>query len=267
MRNIRLTIAYDGTDYVGWQVQPNGLSVQAALTDAIHRLTGETVNLLAAGRTDSGVHAVGQVASFQTASNIPTSKFPAALHHFLPEDIAIRDAAEVSNTFHATYSAVRKHYRYVIFNSRIRHPFLGRYAWRVSQQLDSDAMQAAADNMLGTHDFRCFESHFPNKATSVRTVMQADVSRQQECPLWEAGLLAPPVQRPAADFIWFDVVADGFLYNMVRAMVGTLIKVGLGRWHPDDVSRIIAGQDRSQAGETAPPQGLYLIYVDYGNAD
>lgn len=268
MRNISLTIAYDGTNYVGWQVQPNGLSIQSALTDAILQLTGESVSLLAAGRTDSGVHAMGQVASFRTSSQIPLEKLSPGLHSFLPDDIAIRDAREVSDDFHATYSAVAKRYRYVILNNRVRHPFLGRYTWRVSQQLDAAAMHLAAQNMLGTHDFRCFESHYPNKATSIRTVAEAVVSRQPECPMWDGAVIdaAKPQVAETGDFLWFDVVADGFLYNMVRAMMGTLVKVGLGRWKPEDVSRIIANQDRSQAGETAPPHGLYLLHVDYGDA-
>ncbi len=266
MRNIRLTLAYDGTNYVGWQIQPNGPSVQAAVKSAIEELTGETATVHAAGRTDSGVHALGQVANFRTESSIPCENIRSALKRFLPQDIVVRDVSEVDLSFHATYSAKQKRYRYVILNSRIVLPFLRNYVYQHHRELDAVVMQQAAARLLGTHDFRCFESQFPNKANSVRTVMEATVERCHIWPVW-----SEPIQRDPAtqltddrgDFIRFDIVADGFLYNMVRAIVGTLLKVGEGKWTPDDVRRIIDRQDRSQAGETAPPQGLYLVHVDY----
>lgn len=263
MRNIRLTVAYDGTNYVGWQIQPDQVTVQSVLTEAVRRLTQETVSLLAAGRTDSGVHAVGQVVNFRTASRIPIDNFVPGLHHFLPDDIAIVDADEVVDDFHATYSAKWKRYRYTLLNRRERHPFLGRYSWRVSQPLDAAAMHRAAERFVGTHDFRCFESHFPNKATSVRTVMSAAVHRHSECPMWNCP--KSDSETNGGDFLSFDVVANGFLYNMVRAMTGTLLQVGLGHWSAEDVSRIIENQDRAQAGETAPPHGLALMHVEYDN--
>src|SRR5262249_30533376 len=156
--------------------------------------------------------------------------------------------ADVAEEFHATYSATKKRYRYVIHNSRIPDPFLRRYAWRVFVELDSASMHEAAQMLLGTHDFRCFESEFPNKATSVRTVFEATVNRWSRWPLWSR----PDEFLPdgAGEFIWFDIVADGFLYNMVRAITGTLYKVGQGKWSPDDVRRIVENQDRTQAGET-----------------
>jgi tRNA pseudouridine38-40 synthase len=266
MRNIRLTLAYDGTHYVGWQIQPNGPSIQAAVESAIERLTGETVNVLAAGRTDSGVHALGQVANFRTKSSIACEKFRTGLQRFLPEDIVVRDVSEVDLSFHATYSAKQKRYRYVILNCRIVLPFLRNYVTHHHRELDAATMQQAADALIGTHDFRCFESQFPNKADSVRTILEATVER---CSIWS--VWSEPIQQhqetnlinSRGDFIRFDIVADGFLYNMVRAIVGTLLKVGEGKWTPDDVRRIIDQQDRSQAGETAPPQGLYLVHVDY----
>ncbi len=265
MRNIRLTLAYDGTNYVGWQVQPNGPTVQAAVERAIHKLTGESIRLLAAGRTDSGVHALGQVANFHTACTIPVEKFRPALEQFLPDDIAIRESAEVPAEFHATHWAIRKRYRYVIMTRDKRHPFLRNSVVRFTQPLDVAAMQQAADELVGTHDFRCFESQFGSRASSVRTVMEATFGRHAEWPVWERtdSLAGPPQPQSAGDFLWFDIVADGFLYNMVRAIVGTLLKVGRGRWQPADIRRIIAGQDRSQAGETAPAHGLYLVKVDY----
>jgi tRNA pseudouridine38-40 synthase len=266
MRNIRLTLAYDGTNYVGWQIQPNGPSIQAAVKSAIEKLTGETANVLAAGRTDSGVHALGQVANFCTESFIPCEKIRTGLQRFLPEDIIIREASEVDESFHATYSAKQKRYRYVILNSRMVLPFLRNYVYHHHRELDAAVMQQAADRLIGTHDFRSFESQFPNKACSVRTVMEVTVGRCSIWPVW-----SEPIQQRQeteltncrGDYIRFDIVADGFLYNMVRAIVGTLLKVGEGKWTPDDVRRIIDQQDRSQAGETVPPGGLYLVHVDY----
>ena len=279
MRNIRLTLAYDGSNYVGWQVQPNGVSVQAVVEKAIFDLTGEQSKVIAAGRTDSGVHALGQVANFESESTIPADKFPAALQQYLPHDIVVGMAEEVAADFHATYSAKSKRYRYVIHNSRVNNPFIRNYAYHYCGELDSVAMHQAAQELLGTHDFRCFESHFPNKATSVRTIREAKINRYSECPICYGEFGAVPEKRgltPSCkasdpffqpqmdgDFIWFDVVADGFLYNMVRAIVGTLIKVGRHVWSGSDIRRIIENQNRSEAGDTAPAHGLYLVHVNY----
>ena len=156
MRNIRLRLAYDGTGYVGWQVQPNGPSVQSGLETAIEQLTGTATRVTAAGRTDSGVHAVGQVANFATDSDIPCSNIRSGLQHFLPDDIVVVEADEVAGDFHSTHAALGKWYRYVIHNARPRHPFLDRYAWQHEAELDIDAMPAAAARLLGTHDFRSF---------------------------------------------------------------------------------------------------------------
>jgi len=264
--NIRLTIAYDGAAFCGWQVQPDARTVQGVLQSAIESLTGERVNLLSAGRTDSGVHALGQVANFVTGSTIPADKWRAALQGKLPADVAILDSREVAVDFHATYSAVSKRYRYVIRQSHIDDPFVGRYAWRIGAELDVSAMSAAARLLLGTHDFRCFETEWPNKATSVRTIRHAEWSRVVQWPGWSvdgAAGLNPAARDGDAEFLVFEIEADGFLYNMVRAIVGTLVNVGRGRWPVDCVSKIIAGQDRSAAGETAPAHGLYLVRVNY----
>lgn len=270
MRNIRLTLAYDGTNYVGWQVQPNGPTVQAALEEAVRKLTGETVRVLSAGRTDSGVHALGQVANFHTKSTIPVEKFRPALENFLPDDIAVRHADEVPSNFHATYWAVRKRYRYVILNRRERDPLLRNYALRYAPPLDVAAMQAAANELLGTHDFRCFESQYGRRASSVRTVEEATFRRCREWPVWSPSCLPDIIKRMPADgvrregdIIAFDVVADGFLYNMVRAIVGTLLHVGRGRFSPGELRLILESRDRSRAGETAAACGLYLVQVDY----
>lgn len=265
MRNIKLTLAYDGADYAGWQVQPNGLSVQACVEKAIEQLTQQRSQVLVAGRTDAGVHALGQVASFQTESAIPCKNLQTGLQRFLPDSICVREAREVQPDFHATYSAVQKRYRYVIHNSAVPYPFLKRYVSEFGRPLDSDSMHIAGQELLGKHDFRSFESHFPNKATSVRTIKELTVQRTGVWPVWgrlEQADLSPG-NSTGGEFITVDIVADGFLYNMVRAIVGTLLEVGVGRWTPNDVQNILAGMDRSQAGPTAPACGLYLVQVDY----
>lgn len=265
MRNIRLTLAYDGGDFVGWQVQPNGRSVQAVVEQAIEKLTGESPRIMAAGRTDSGVHALGQVANFPSASSISCEKIRRGLQSFLPRDVVVLKAEEAPAEFHATYSAVRKRYRYVIHQSPVPSPFLQRYVWSRSEKLDIEGMQQAADSLLGRQDFRCFESHFPNKATSVRTVLEAKLFLTGGWAVWNPWSLEGPdaLVEQQAPFLCFEIVADGFLYNMVRAIVGTLVKVGRGQWSPADVRNIIDKRDRARAGETAPAQGLYLVSVDY----
>ncbi|MEZ6049557.1 MAG: tRNA pseudouridine(38-40) synthase TruA [Planctomycetaceae bacterium] len=256
MRNLKLTIAYDGTNYVGWQVQPNGVSVQQKVEQAIEKLTLSSTRVIVAGRTDSGVHALGQVSNFRTESTIPPEKIQRGLQRFLPDDIVIRNVEEVSPEFHATYGAKQKHYRYLILNSRTPNPFLRNYAYRQQAELDIDLMQQGAEYLLGEHDFRCFETQFPNKATSVRTMHSVKVGRHQGWELWN--------NRFPEEFITFDIVGSGFLYNMVRAIMGTLIKIGMQKWPPERMREIIESQDRSIAGETAPAEGLYLMEVDYG---
>jgi len=265
MRNLKLTLAYDGSEYAGWQVQPNGLSVQACVELAIEKLTQQKSNVLVAGRTDAGVHAVGQVANFQTTSSIPCKNIQSGLQRFLPDSICVREVSEVDALFHATYSAIQKRYRYVIHNSSIGYPFLKRYVSGFGRPLDEKRMHAAGQFLLGKHDFRCFESHFPNKATSVRTVKELTVRRTSVWPVWSGNSLqeTPDSNSISSEFITVDIVADGFLYNMVRTIVGTLIEVGVGRWSPEDVQKIITSMDRSQAGATAAACGLYLIQVDY----
>ncbi|REJ97771.1 MAG: tRNA pseudouridine(38-40) synthase TruA [Planctomycetota bacterium] len=264
-RNIRLRLAYDGSGYFGWQVQPGTRTVQEVLEKAIRSLTGEDVRAMCAGRTDAGVHALGQVVSFPTSSTIPARKFAAALQPRLPGDVVVLESAEAAGDFHATYSAVSKRYRYVIRCAEVDDPFFARFAWRVGVSLDFAQMQSASQALLGTHDFRCFESQWPNKATSVRTVLEARWTRCDRWPAWSAEPLDVdgPNETANGEFLCFEIEADGFLYNMVRAIVGTLYDIGRGRWPADRMQTIIASQDRAHAGETAPARGLYLVRVNY----
>ena len=263
-RNIRLKIAYDGTTYVGWQIQPNGLSVQEVVQSAIRKLTNEDTNLIASSRTDSGVHALGQVANFLTSCTIPTDKFREAIQCLLPEDISILCSDEVPPDFHATYSAVRKTYRYLIHRSEVAVPFLRHFVWRIKHEMNVEQMREATEHILGKHDFRCFESQFPNKATSVRTVEKIEWKKLSQWEAWqEFGGARLDLNQPNDSFLCFEITADGFLYNMVRAIVGTAVDVGRGRFAPDDVKQMIDEGDRSLAGPTAPPQGLYLVEVEY----
>jgi tRNA pseudouridine38-40 synthase len=273
MRNIRLTLAYDGTGYVGWQNQPNGTSVQSVVEAGIRAFSGVNASLIAAGRTDAGVHALGQVANFRTESVIPCQGFRAGLQTYLPRDVLVVDADEVPLDFHATYAAKRKRYRYVIQNARATNPFLRSYAHEFHAALDEREMHEAGQVLVGTHDFRAFETQHPNTATSVRTVFELTVRRFSAWTAWSAcgaNRLQPAAasnsNHAGGDFISIDIVADGFLYNMVRTIAGTLIRVGERKWDAQRVCDILEHGDRPQAGPTAPACGLYLVRVDYGEA-
>ena len=267
-RNIMLTIAYDGAAYQGWQVQPNGVTVQECVESAVLRLTGEKRRVFCAGRTDSGVHALGQVANFHTNSRIPVEKLRGGLQTFLPADIVVVSASEAAATFHATYSAVTKRYRYVIFDGDVCPPFLRNYVQRSRVRLNADLMAEAAQHLLGTHDFRCFETKYPNKETSVRTVMDVSLRRLAGWHPWTTDHDWLPAQNPRHDhadrpFIVFEIMADGFLYNMVRAIVGTLTEIGRGKNPPECIVDVVRSMDRARAGMTAVPGGLYLVHVEY----
>lgn len=244
MRNLKLTLAYDGSDFHGWQTQPGLRTVQDTLETLLAELTGTRPRVSASGRTDSGVHAVGQVANFRTATAIPASGLMRALNARLPEDVSVRACAEVPPEFDANRDAVRKRYRYAIHDGPARDPFLRRYAYRCKFPLDAAAMAEGARALIGTHDFHSFETEWPNRASSVRTVTRLTVGR-----------LGP--------LVVLDAEADGFLYNMVRAIAGTLVNVGRGYWPPARVAEILAAEDRREAGPTAPPEGLYLMRVTY----
>lgn len=282
MRTLRMTLAYDGTNYCGWQVQPNGVSLQQVVEHALSQFTHEPIRVTASGRTDAGVHAIGQVISFETTSTAPCHGFLHGLPVHLPDDIVVRDVQEASPGFNARFDARRKWYRYVIHNSPIRLPFLRTNALWQRSHLDDRAMDAAARVLLGTHDFRCFETQWPNRSSSIRTIFHSGVTRLPGWTVWgeqtrderresRAREDGEPTAVPLAldsclsslDYLCFDIEADGFLYNMVRAIVGTLIHVGRGRWTAEDMRRIVETGDRSSAGETAPAHGLYLMRVGY----
>ncbi len=263
MRNICLTLAYDGTNYCGWQVQPNGTSVQAVVETAIKELTSEAATIFAAGRTDAGVHALGQVVNFHTASGISCDKIRSGLQRFLPDDVAVRHVREAPPDFHARYHATSKRYRYVILNSRAKLPFVERYAYHIGRRLDDRAMHDAGQVLVGRHDFRSFESHYPNRSSSVRTVSELTVARCGDWALWAQHRPSEIAAASDGDYVFLEVEADGFLYNMVRSIVGTLLKVGYGSWTTETVREILNNQDRDHSGATAPPHGLYLVRVDY----
>jgi tRNA pseudouridine38-40 synthase len=259
MRNIKLTLSYDGTDFNGWQTQPGYRTVQETLEKAIQSLTGEErIRVNASGRTDAGVHAVGQVVNFYSTTRHAPEVLARAVNAHLPPDVAVRDAAEAPQSFDANRDARRKLYRYVIHDGKVPDPFLGRYCGHSRHKLDVEAMRRAAEVLRGRHDFHSFESDWPNRMSSVRTITQLSVARVSShfFPLWENGV-------EEGDYIWLDVEADGFLYNMVRAIAGTLMNVGRGYWPEAKVAEILAAEDRSQAGPTAPPQGLFLMRVTY----
>ncbi|OYW18254.1 MAG: tRNA pseudouridine(38-40) synthase TruA [Planctomycetales bacterium 12-60-4] len=261
MRTIRLTLAYDGTNYSGWQVQPDRASVQQVVEQALLDLTGEPVKVAASGRTDAGVHALAQVVSFNTDLSVPIEGYRWGLVTKLPADIVVTDAEEMPYGFHARFDAVRKSYRYVIHASRTAVPWLRNYVWWHRSDLDVSAMQQAVDVLIGEHDFRCFETQWPNRSSSIRTVYSANWST---CDTWSpwSQLNSQPSTVDHPSFLCFEIAANGFLYNMVRAIVGTLIHVGRGRWSADDMRRILETGDRSHAGDTAPAQGLYLASVE-----
>jgi tRNA pseudouridine38-40 synthase len=262
MRNLRLTLAYDGTAYFGWQIQPDRPTVQGVLQEAFFKLTGERVSANCAGRTDAGVHALGQVASLRTVTQLPSERLLLGLQHYLPDNVAVREVVDVPEEFHATLSAKRKTYRYVIHTSRVRDPFSRRYAWRVSHALDASAMAQAAGHLVGRHDFRCFETQGSPRVDTIRTLFEVWVARCGPWPVMEPEVVLPP--EHAGPFVVIEVTGDGFLYNMVRAIAGTLVEVGQAKRSPAGVAELVASCRRADAGQTAPPQGLFLVRVEYG---
>lgn len=244
MRNIKLIIEYDGSKYYGWQKQPNIITVQEDIEVAINRAINEDVAIFCSGRTDKGVHARGQVANFYTNSTIPGNKFRDALNCALPDDISIRLSEEVDESFHSRYSAIGKEYRYVIYNNKVRSPIHRNYSYHVPFNLDITLMKEAAKIFVGTHDFRAFMSSGSAVKNTVRTIHNISLEKY-------------------GDMIELKVSGNGFLYNMVRIMTGTLIEIGNEKKDCNDICDIIESKDRIKAGHTAPAQGLYLEKVLY----
>jgi tRNA pseudouridine38-40 synthase len=250
LRNLKLTLSYDGSDFSGWQVQPDASTIQGTLASALGRLTGENVLPQGSGRTDAGVHALAQVATFATASPIPVENFQKAFNDVLPPSIRILDVEEVPADFHVRKSAKAKTYRYRIFRGPICSPFLARYVWHFPYPLDENAMTTAAREIVGERDFTSFAAvdpergHEDSEVSKVRTIFASSFERQGE-------------------ELIYSVRGSGFLHHMVRNLVGTFILVGKGTLQSQDLQRILEARDRSAAGATAPASGLFLTGVEY----
>lgn len=245
-RRIRLTVAYDGTDYCGWQIQNNGITVEQVLNGALTDLLGTDTAVIGASRTDSGVHALGNVAVFDTVSRIPAEKFAFALNVRLPEDIRIMKSDQVDSGWHPRHRDCVKTYEYRILNRRIPDPLRRLYTYFVYYPMDVDAMKSGAEYLVGEHDFKSFCTPRTRVKTTVRTIYSCDVERN-------------------GDEIIIRITGNGFLYNMVRIIAGTLVKVGGHIYPPEHVKEILEALDRNAAGPKAPAQGLTLVKIDYEN--
>jgi len=245
MRNIKLLIEYDGTNYQGWQVQPKGSTIQGMLEEKLGLLTGESIQLFGSGRTDSGVHALGQVAHFKTDSQMDIRSMQRALNSLLPRDIVIQKIEEVEEGFHARKHSKSKVYEYRILNRSLRSVFHRGYVWYIPQKLNLREMKKATQNLVGEHDFSSFRSVGTPTRTAVRRVIRAEWKRGRE------------------GFIRFEIEANGFLKQMVRAIIGTLVEVGKGKINSVEFRKILESKDRRKAGPTAPAHGLFLKEVKY----
>ena len=244
MRNIKLTIEYDGKDFNGWQKQPDRLNIQGEIEKAIEEITGEKVDLTASGRTDAGVHSLGQTANFKTDSKIPTEKFAKAINSRLKKSIVIKSAEEVDEKFHSRYSVKSKTYRYIINNSENGTAIYRGLEYHVPMKLDYEKMNEAIKYFIGEHDFKAFKASGTSSKSSVRKILDGSVRKEEERVI-------------------IEVTGTGFLYNMVRIISGTLLDVGLGKIKPEDIPSIIESKDRTKAGKTLPAHGLYLLQVNY----
>ncbi|MGN0405507.1 MAG: tRNA pseudouridine(38-40) synthase TruA [Bariatricus sp.] len=249
MRRIKLTVAYDGTNYCGWQVQPNGITIEQVLNTAICRLTGEEITVIGASRTDSGVHAMGNVAVFDTESRIPAERFSYALNQRLPEDIVVTKSEEVALEWHPRYQNSLKTYEYHILNTKIPVPTKRLYNCFVSFDLNVNRMRQGAQYLLGEHDFAAFCCIRTNAKTTVRTVTDLQILQNPLKP----------------EEITIRITGNGFLYNMVRIIAGVLIRVGRGFYEPEKVLELLEGKERKREAVTAPPQGLCLMEIVYEN--
>jgi tRNA pseudouridine38-40 synthase len=241
---VKMIVAYDGTNYCGWQVQPNGTTIEEKLNKALTSLLNEEITVIGASRTDAGVHSLGNVCIFDTQTRMPAEKISYALNQRLPEDIVVQDSCEVSADFHPRYAKSRKTYEYRILNRRFRMPTRRLDTYFYYHALDVERMQEAADCLVGEHDFKSFCAVNAQVKTTVRTIYRCDVRRSD-------------------DIITIRVTGSGFLYNMVRIIAGTLVKVGCGELAPSDMQRILEARDRTAAGPTAPAHGLTMIGIEY----
>ncbi|HSH36371.1 tRNA pseudouridine(38-40) synthase TruA [Schnuerera sp.] len=244
MTNVKLTIQYDGTNYCGWQKQKKENSIQEEIEKAIQLVSKEKVKLIGSGRTDSGVHAKGQVANFFTHSNIPVDRFKFALNTKLPKDISIIESIQVADKFHARYDAIGKRYQYIIYNKDIRNPIYRNFAYHVPHTLDYKEIEKATKYFMGTHDFSTFMASNSNVKTTTRTINKFNLERTRDLTI-------------------FTIEGNGFLYNMIRIIIGTMVEIGVGKIKGNDIPDIIRSKNRKLAGHTAPPEGLYLDKVFY----
>jgi tRNA pseudouridine38-40 synthase len=258
-RTLKLTVSYDGTRFVGWQRQAEGVSIQGLLEDALARFEGAPVAVHGAGRTDAGVHALGQVATSRITSAHPIDALARGLNAWLPPDVRVTDVQEAAADFHARFSARSKTYRYLLRNASLVSPFERACVWHVPETLDLDAMRAAANALVGTHDFAAFRSTGSDTKGTVRTITRSEIVTRVERALpWSA-----PHEAPNETLIVYEISGDGFLRHMVRAIVGTLVEIGRGERPAASMAALLAGGSRAQAGVTAPPRGLFLVRVVY----
>ena len=302
MPTFKITLAYDGGGFAGWQLQPGQRTVQEVLEVVLRQLTGQSVRVLGASRTDTGVHALGQVAAFALETRLTAEELLRGMNALLPADVVVLHAEEAPPGFRPSRDAARKRYRYLIYDGPLRHIFLRRYAWQIDYRLDASAMHQAGQRLVGIHDFASFQSRGSPRQDTVRTLFEVSVHRcgagqggsrwetppQDPVLLWSLGRPGASVEtsgkasapeQKTVDFGGFDahqgragqggdlvvveVEGDGFLYHMVRAIVGTLVEVGRGKRPPQWLSEVLAARNRSAAGKTAPPEGLYLLYVRF----
>lgn len=244
MKRFMLRVAYDGTNYHGWQAQDNAITIEQVLNEALMKLTGESIEVVGASRTDAGVHALDNVAVFDSETTIPGEKIMYALQPMLPKDVIIQYSCQVADDFHPRYCNTWKTYEYQIDNGKRENPKYSRYSWHVKEALDIDAMNAAASYLVGVHDFASFCAAGAQVKSTIRTIYSCQVEREGQ-------------------LVYIQISGNGFLYNMVRIIAGTLINVGKGAWKPERVLEALEAKDRAKAGPTAPAKGLTLQEIQY----
>jgi tRNA pseudouridine38-40 synthase len=272
---LKLTVAYDGTAYVGWQRQAEGVSIQGLIETAVARIEEQPATVTGAGRTDAGVHALAQVASVSVASAIPCDAYQRALNASLPADVRVLAVEEASSDFHARFSARGKSYRYRLWLGPVASPFEARFAWHVTHALDRDAMREALAACVGRYDFAALQATGTDVKDTIRTITAARLTETSADAKASASHGPPrdasasprapgdPADRAGSSLVAIDITGDGFLRHMVRTLVGTLVEIGRGRWAAGDMAAILDSRDRGRAGPTAPPQGLFLVEVEY----